>query len=121
MSQAVSSHAHVRVSKSLFGTKVVYTPTGSKIKVFKSNYDADALPKLRRIISAESSQALAAAYQAFNAQKKEIGNVCLDACVADDGNFVALQVLQFVNYDYRAVSDVVFFELDNAQLVKGIL
>lgn len=121
MAQALMSHNNIQVKKSFFGQKLIYSPTSSPVKLVKQNYPPEALPKLRRIVEAGSQGELVAAFKALNVQKQAIGNVELDACVSADKNFVAVQLLQFADYTYRPVTEVAFFENDQAQLAAKIL
>ena len=123
MAQALLSHNNLRVQSTLFGLKkrLVYVTTGSPVKAFKLNYHADAVAPLQRIIESQGKE-LAAAVKAFRAKQQALGNVELDACVSQDKNFVALQLLQFGDeYAYHPISDTAFFEGEQAQLVAPIL
>lgn len=123
MGQALISNNNLTVKSILFGLKkqLVYIPTGSPVKAIKKNYHSDAISSLRRIIES-NSKGLAAAVKAFNSPTQPIGNVELDMCISSDKNFVALQLLQFgEEYAYHPLTDVAFFEGEQAQLVSSIL
>ena len=123
MAQALLSHPSLTVKSGLFGLvkKLVYTPTGSPLRVIKNNYNPESLPQLQRIIEAGSAKEVVAAVRACNVNKLEIGNIELDACVSADRQFVALQLLQFGDYAYRPISQPAFFEGELAQQVSLIL
>lgn len=122
MAQALLSHDKLTVKSSLSGLKkqLVYTPTGSPLRVIRNNYNPEALPHLERIINSDG-KGLPAAVKACNIQKLEIGNIELDACVSQDKQFVALQVLRFMDYMNRPIAGPAFFEGEQAELVASIL
>ena len=123
MGQALLNNNNLTVKSTLFGLmkRLVYVPTGSPVKVIRDNYHVDAIAPLQRIIESEP-KGLAAAIKSFRAKKQPIGNVELDICISDDKNFVALQLLQFGDeYAYHPITEPVFFEGEQAQLVATIL
>ena len=123
MGQALLNNNNLTVKSTLFGLmkRLVYVPTGSPVKVIRDNYNVDAIAPLQRIIESEP-KGLAAAIKSFRAKKQPIGNVELDICISDDKNFVALQLLQFGDeYAYHPITEPVFFEGEQAQLVATIL
>ena len=121
--QALLNNNNLTVKSIFFGLKkqLVYVPTGSPVKVIKKNYNSDAIAPLRRIIE-NDSKGLASAVKAFKSQTKPLGNLELDICVSEDKNFVALQLLQFgEEYAYHPITEVAFYEGDQAHLVSTIL
>lgn len=100
--------------------KLIYTPTGATVNVKKFNYNPEAVSHLQRVIESDG-KGLAAAVKACKVQRLEIGNIELDACISTDKQFVALQLLQFIDYTYQPISEVAFYEGDQAQLVAQIL
>lgn len=123
MANALLAHEKLTVKSTLFGLRkqLVYFPTGSSVKVIKNNYHSDAIAQLQRIMESEP-KGLAAAVKAFRAKAQPIGNVELDICISGDKNFVALQMLQFGDeYAYHPITEPVFFEGEQAQLVSSIL
>lgn len=122
MADTVIGHAHISQQESLFGIidRLVYTPTGSHVKVIRNTYSVEALPHLRAIIEAQGED-LDKEVSKFNFTKQAIGNVVLDALVSTDRQFAALQLTQFGDYKYRPVTDVAFFEGDSALTVTSIL
>jgi len=122
MAQQLISHKNVNITSTMLGLskKLVYSVTGATIKVNKYNYGLDAVTHLQRIIESDGAQ-LASAVKACRASKQEIGNIELDACISTDKQFVALQLLQFIDYSYRPISDVAFYEGEQAELVSSII
>lgn len=122
MAQELLSHNNLQVVSSLFGLsrKLVYAPTGATVNVKKINYDHDAVAHLQRVIDSDGKE-LNAAVKACRIHKQEIGNIELDACISTDKQFVALQMLQFIDYTYQPISKTAFYEGEQAQLVATIL
>jgi len=122
MAQELLSHNNLKVVSSMFGLtkKLLYTVTGSPVKVVRNNYNPEAVSHLMRVIESDS-HGLSAAVKACRVTKMEVGNIELDACVSQDKRFVAMQLLQFGDYMYRPISKVAFFEGDDAELVSQIL
>ena len=122
MSAELLSRQDLKVASPMLGLskKLVYTPTGATVKVNKYNYNPEAVAHLQRIIESDS-KGLAAAVKACRVTHLEIGNIELDACVSTDKQFVALQLLHFIDYTYQPISQVAFYEGEQAQLVASIL
>ncbi len=122
MSDELLSRKDLSVTSSMLGLskKLVYSTTGATVNVKKYNFNSEAVAHLQRVIESDG-KGLAAAVKACRVQKLEIGNIELDACISTDKQFVALQLLQFIDYTYQSISKVAFYEGDQAQLVASIL
>ena len=122
MATELLSNNHIQVVSSMLGLskKLVYTPTRATVKVKKLNFNPEAVAHLQRVIESGSHE-LAAAVKACHAKRQEIGNIELDACISTDKQFVALQLLKFMDYTYQPISKVASYEGDDAQLVASII
>jgi len=122
MSAELLSRNDLRVTSTMLGLskKLVYITTGATVNVKRYNFNPEAVSHLQRVIESEGKE-LTAAVKACRVQQLEIGNIELDACISTDKRFVALQLLQFSDYSYHAISKVAFYEGDQAQLVASIL
>lgn len=122
MATELLSRDNLRVVSSMLGLskKLVYIPTGATVMVKKYNYNPEALSHLQRVVES-NGKSLAAAIKACRAKKLDIGNIELDICIASDKQFVALQLLQFMDYTYQPISKVAFHEGEEAELVATIL
>ncbi len=118
MATVLVDHEDIIVSKKFFGiiTQLVYRPTGSKIRARQVYYGPESLTALKVIVESEP-KALRSKLDTFGSQQQAIGNVMLEACVSSDGNFAALQVMQFAGYVYRATTDIRFFTEEDARLI----
>ncbi|MBQ9556944.1 MAG: hypothetical protein IJV05_12055 [Muribaculaceae bacterium] len=121
MATELLSHNNLHTVSGFMGLskKLVYTPTGATVSVNRYNYNPEAIAHLQRVIDSDG-KGLAAAVKACRVQKLEIGNIELDACISADKRFVALQLLQFIDYTYQPISRVAIYEGEQAQLVATI-
>ena len=122
MAAELLSHKNIRVVSTMLGLskQLVYIPTGATVNVKKINYNPEAISHLERVIESEG-KGLAAAVKACRVQKLEIGNIELDACISADKQFLALQLLQFMDYTYQPITKVAIYEGEEAQFVSTIL
>ena len=121
MAQAVSSHPHINITAGFLGLsqRITYTPTGSKVRVVIKDYAPEQGSKLEKALRA--GNVTAAIAQVGEVQSGTIGNTRLEACVAADGSFVAVQLLRFALLRYEPLMDVRFFEGDEAQTVAAFI
>ena len=122
MAEAVCADSRISVNKSFFGlrTKVVYTPTNSEVEVKSIEYSPETGAQWKRILNQSRSE-LYRALNGFHPQPVVNGNYMLEACVSRDGAFAALQLLQYEQLGYEAVSDVVILEGEDAAALAAIL
>lgn len=87
------------------GVKLIYTPTQSIVKVKEKEYSADDGRKLENILETEPEK-VEEAIQKFPVSAISMGNVKLEACISEDHQFAAVQLLSFKDFDYKPVSEV---------------
>ena len=97
----------ITVKKSFFGlsTKLIYKPTNSYIRVKEQEYSAEDGRKLENILATEPAN-IKEAIRKFPVSAIGMGNVKLEACISDDQQFAAVQLLCFKDFDYKPISDV---------------
>lgn len=97
----------IEVKKSFFGlsTKLIYKPTNSVVRVKENEYTAEDGKKLASILSTEPEN-VEEAIMKFPVSTIGIGNMKLEACISDDHQFAAVQLLGFKDFDYKPVSEV---------------
>lgn len=107
MGAEVMALEDIEVKKSFFGlsTKLIYKPTNSVVKVKENEYTAEDGKKLANILATEPEN-IEEAIQKFPISSIGIGNVKLEACISDDNQFAAVQLLNFKDFDYKPVSEV---------------
>ena len=120
MSAEVLGHNNISTQKVIFGTKVIYTPTGSKVKAYQREY-ADSDGKIvQRILSVSEEKLEKEVAQARGIVSPAIGNTRLDMCISVDHQFAAFQVFKFANLSYHRASNVKIFEGSSAQLLANL-
>lgn len=117
----ICADARISVSKSLFGlrTTVVYEPTHSVIEARAIEYSPQDGERLRRILSAYKED-LAETIKGFRPKEVPNGNYMLEICRSRDGLFVALLLQQFTQMSYEPVTDTLFFEGIDAQVISQL-
>lgn len=91
------------------GTKLIYKPTHSVVKVKENEYSAEDGRRLETILATEPGN-MEEAISKNSVSPKEIGNTKLEACISDDHQFAAAQLLGFKDFDYTPVTEVHIYE-----------
>ena len=123
MAHVISSNNHISISKSLFGmiANVVYTPTGSKVKISILDYTPDEGQRLARLLDMPVAKMVADVKASGKPQSTAIGHYRLEACVSQDARFCALQLFTFADFHYNPVLDAVVLEGDDAATVSALI
>ena len=105
----------------MFGLKTtaIYLPTHSTIKVETLEYTPETGDKLKRIIESPKDQ-IDKAIGLFRPQPTVNGNYLLEKLSSEDGQFTALQLLQFHQLSYEPVTDAIVFEGKDAEVVNKL-
>ena len=111
MAYAVSVHPHITVKKSLFQTKVIYTPTESPVRPIIQEY-TPTMPTDKLLAELKQKGAPASGSN---------GHYHLEACLSDDRQFCALQMFRYADFSYNAIGEPRFYEGDEAKTVAQIL
>lgn len=122
MAAAFAALPQIEIKKSLLGfkTNIIYTPTHSKIHIIQEEYDTNNGKALQEIILADSEH-IKDIVTKSNITKASIGNVRLDACISEDNQFVAVQLLHFVDLTYAPVTEMKVFEGDIAEVIAKVI
>lgn len=122
MAGAFSALPQVEIKKALLGlkTNIIYTPTHSKIHIIQDEYDTNNGKALQQIILADSEH-INDIITKSNITKASIGNVRLDACISDDNQFVAVQLLHFVDLTYTPITEMKVFEGEIAAAIAKVI
>ena len=93
----------VQVKKGFMGltVKLIYQPTNSLIKIKEKEYSAEDGRKLENILSA-APQDVETAISKFPVSAINMGNMKLQACISDDHQFVATQLLALQGFRLQA-------------------
>ena len=85
--------------------KLVYKPTNSVLKVKEQEYTIEDGRKLENILSS-APENMEAAISKFPVSTVGMGNMKLEACISQDGQFVAAQLLSFKDFSYQPVTEM---------------
>ena len=121
MWNSICDNSRISVKSSMFGLKTtaIYLPTQSTIKAETLEYSPETGDKLKRIIESPKDQ-LDKAIGLFRPQTTVNGNYMLEKLTSQDGQFVALQLLQFHQLSYEPVTGVLIFEGKDAEVVNKL-
>ncbi len=120
MAAAVSAHHNITVKKSLFSTKAFYTPTQSPLKAMVLEYSPVEGERVERLLSMPVDKMAAEIAQKGKPAAGVNGNFRLEACLSDDRQFCALQLLRFSEFSYRPLFDVRFYEGQEVESVAKL-
>lgn len=120
MGEALSNDVRINVKKSLFGSKVIYTPTQSKVKAFKTSCSPQVGAQLKLLFTGNADNLAETVSKLGKFEETEFGNFQLQGCVSDDHEFVALQLYQYATLNYAPVSQVKIFEGTEAHTVASL-
>ncbi|MDY5671806.1 MAG: hypothetical protein SPF20_09930 [Prevotella sp.] len=107
MGEDVMALNDVQVKKGFMGwsVKLIYKPTQSKIQIKEKEYTAEDGKKLENILTAAPAE-VETAISKFPVSAISMGNFKLQACLSDDSQFAALQLLAYKDFGYKPVTDM---------------
>ena len=107
MGEDVMALNDVQVKKGFMGCsiKLTYKPTQSKIQIKEKEYTAEDGKKLQNILTAAPTE-VETAISKFPVSAISMGNFKLQACLSDDSQFAALQLLAYKDFGYKPVTDM---------------
>ena len=107
---------NIQVKKGFLGmgSKLIYKPTNSVVKVKEKEYSAEDGRRLETILTTEPDH-MEEAISKNPVSPKEIGNMKLEACISNDHQFAAAQLLGFKDFDYIPVTEVHIYEGKTAE------
>jgi len=122
MAKALFTKDYIKTEKAFFGfmTKVTYVPTNSPVVGLSLDYLLADGDKVLRLASAAPNELEALLKQIGYPQVSTNGHWRLSVCYSKDRKFVALQVLEFVGFEYKPVDEPRFIEGDDAAKFIGI-
>lgn len=121
MGAEVMALEEIEVKKSFLGlsTKLIYKPTQSVVKVKENEYTAEDGRKLETILAANPEN-VEEAVQKFPVSAVGMGNIKLEACISDDHQFAAVQLLAFKDFDYKPVTEMRVYTDSAAQAIAKL-
>ncbi len=110
--------ARISIKKSFFGlrTTAIYNPTNSIIDAHTIELSPVDGKHMKNILDTHRDN-LAQAIDDFYPKRVANGNYMAELLISRDRNFLAIQLLQFINMSYEPVTDVLIYEGDDAHTV----
>ena len=110
MASAVSAYRNITIKKSLFSKKAIYTPTQSPVKVMVLEYTPTEGERLERLLSMPLDKMVADIQQKGAPKTAPIGHYRFEVCLAEDGQFCAIQLFRFMDFKNSPVFEPRFYE-----------
>lgn len=122
MAQALSKDSRINTKKGFLGlsSKLVYMPTGETVKCKVGEYAPDMENRLIHLLCAEGME-LRSEVAKGTIPCVAVGHFRLEVAYTDDLEFLAVQLFRFSNFSYEAITDLRFFEGEEALLVMSVL
>ncbi len=123
MAETISNNPNIKISKGFLGmgSKAIYTPTNSKLNAVINYYSAEDAQAFVKLINAAETEVASQAKKMTSPTKLSISNYRLEACVTDDKQFVAIQVLSYADFRNTPICDLKYFEGEAAQAIAALL
>lgn len=123
MAETIANNSNIKISKGFLGigSKATYTPTNSKLNAVINYYNAEDAQAFVKLINAAETEIASLAKKVTPPAKLSISNYRLEACVTDDKQFVAIQVLSYADFRNTPICDVKYFEGEAAQAIAAML
>lgn len=123
MAETIANNSNIKISKGFLGigSKATYTPTNSKLNAVINYYSAEDAQAFVKLINAAETEVASLAKKVTPPSKLSISNYRLEACVTDDKQFVAIQVLSYADFRNTPICDVKYFEGEAAQAIAAML
>lgn len=123
MAETISNNPNIKISKGFLGigSKAIYTPTNSKLNAVIDYYSAEDAQAFVKLINAAETEVASLAKKVTPPSKLSISNYRLEACVTDDKQLVAIQVLSYADFRNTPICDLKYFEGEAAQAIAALL
>lgn len=121
MAEALSQHQHIAIKKSLFSTKAVYTPTQSTLDITTQEYTPADGERMEHLLSLPLPKLEAELQAKGKPATTPVGHFRLEAAVAKDRQFAAVQLFRFVDFEYKPASELCIAEGTEAESLIKLL
>ena len=121
MASAITDNPHVSIKKGLFGltSNLVYTPTGSKIRVVTTEYSKEQGERMHHLLSLSAAQVLAELREHGRPTDTPVGPIYMEALASRDGCFFAAQLFRYAGSGFEPFTGLRSVEgTDAASLAK---
>ena len=122
MADAVISNNDIQVTSTFFGLgeKATYLPTDSRITARVYDYTASDGERMASLLSKGIDEIAQFVKNGNIVANVPIGNVRAEACGTADNQFLMVQLLRFIDFDYRPMTDVQVFVGSDAEVVASL-
>lgn len=123
ISETICNNPNIKISKGFLGmgSKAIYTPTNSKLNAVINYYSAEDAQAFVKLINAAETEVASQAKKMTSPTKLSISNYRLEACVTNDKQFVAIQVLSYADFRNTPICELKYFEGEAAQAIAALL
>lgn len=123
MAETIYNNPNIKISKGFLGMggKAIYTRTNSKLNAIINYYSAEDAQAFVKLINAAETEVASQAKKMTSPTKLSISNYRLEACVTDDKQLVAIQVLSYADFRNTPICDLKYFEGEAAQAIAALL
>lgn len=123
MAETIYNNPNIKISQGFIGIgrKATYTPTNSKLNAVINYYNAEDAQAFVRLINTAETEVVSKAKKMTPPAKLSISNYRLEACMTDDKQFVAIQVLSYADFRNTPIGDIKYFEGEAAQAIAALL
>ena len=121
MARTICADLRVSIRKSFFGlcTTLTYTPTQSIIDARQIELTPSEGDQLSRLMN-DGRDSLLKAAASVKLHPIVNGNYKLDVCISRDHQFVALQLLKYIQLNYEPVTPLLIYEGEEAKAVAQL-
>ena len=112
---------NIAVKKGFMGwsIKLIYKPTQSIVRIKEKEFSAEDGRRLESILTTEPEN-LEEAIRKFPVSAMSMGNMKLQACLSEDFQFAAVQLLGYKDFDYKPVTEVHIYEGAAAKAISRL-
>lgn len=119
LANALYHNPNIKVQKRFFGLKtvVIYTQTNSTVVGRYQEFDNESGRKIQQLLESTIDKLNTIARKLGHPQPVDNGKYCLSMCFSQDHQFVAMQLSQYVDFDYHPVGSIRFAEGEEAEML----
>ena len=121
MAAAVSVYTNITVKKSLFSTKVIYTPTGSNVKAMVLEYSPSEGEKVLHLLDLPLEKMAADISQNGKPATGANGHFRMEVCLSEDHQFCVLQLSRYTDFNYHPLFEPRFYEGKDVEYLTKLL
>ena len=121
MAAAFSIYPFITIKKSLFSTKVIYSPTQSEIKVVVMEFSPSEGDRVERLLTMPLDKMAEDIAQKGKPSAGANGNFRLELCMSEDHQFCALQLFHYGDFKYNPVFEPRFYKGKDVETIALLM